>query len=56
MVLKGHEAGREQRGCLDRSVQAGQGGGRQAWGWEPSRVTSMNPEERGWQAFFPDGM
>ena len=27
MVLKGHEAGREQRGCLDRSVQAGQEGG-----------------------------
>lgn len=30
--------------------------GAAGWGWEPSRVTSMNPEERGWQAFFPDGM
>lgn len=56
MVLGGHETGREQCGCLDRSVQAGQGRVWEDGCWEPSWVASMSPKERYGNAFFPEGV
>lgn len=45
MVLGGHEIGREQCGCLNRSMQVGAG---REWGGQGkagSRVASMDPED-----------
>lgn len=55
VVLGGLETGPEQCGCLNRSLQAGQGGGMGAQK-AGSRVASMDPEERCWEAFSLEGV